>query len=955
LVLNGDLAGTYTDPNTGIVFAAFTNPMPEQKVLRDIPDLQLGQPSRMLEALSGISAVPRPCRQEIVNDFQDAVEGFMLPQGLLEMQVRSEASQREAREVFFTNREVEAGYNDTHWDGYIGTTFVLRPTYDTQTLRDNDETNTTVLPYRFNPDGNLAIPMYQDGTRWGGPMQPAVEVLAQDKAYGLPHINADFQIDNARQQFFDDSGFAGVEAYLSSNVGVTAQSPFDLTNLPRMASEKATRDSVVGANVVNVTTSPYDLTRLPQMASEKATRDSITGANLVNVTTSPYDLSRLPQMPGERATGDSIAGANVVNVVTSPFDLTRLPQMASERATGDSIAGANVVSMVASPFDLTRLPQMGSERATGDSIAGANVVSVVTSPFDLTRLPQMGSERATGDSIAGANVVSVVTSPFDLTRLPQMGSERATGDSMFIPAHAVPQLSNVPSSVTTPFSDSGYARDVTYSTQLRTQGTEGNVSLPFTQGEFSGDSSVAPGRNQVSMDGAASQPLVLRDSATAGDSRFVTEQLRQPYVPGTAQNLPGAGSTYGGDSRMASDMRFGYSAPSGQVTPMFTDQTNTSDSRASTMFRNLTLEDSRNLLPASSSFAGDSTVAPLRNTYVEAPLSAMPFVSTSTYAGDSTVATRQNGLQLQLANTGEGVPPLPVSYTYAGDATVHSRAMNVGGTETGGNLPGTYTMFAGDSTLQSQPTRPAAFSDEVGRSILPSYTSLGRGGERVSERASQVDVGASFNVPTAYGTDGNAGDSTLVQHFEKGARTVDNSALQSLQPAAPTYEGDSIVGAQRASVSQHDLTNGAALLPIMSDSSFTEKTSAPGRVSNSRTLFWTGQSIVQAEIPMYIQDPDKGDALHALDMYTSEERRFRNQNAAAQPAGAAEYRNVYESGGGWRKDEMDLWQGRSNGPSQHVITALLDNQLLHLAAASQEGRTCLWDASQTAYESDVGC
>lgn len=180
----GDVAGTFVDPNTGLTYVGYTDPMPEPVIMRERPVLKLGEPSRALEQLTGVSSVARPPRREVLADFSDALEGIQLPQQLLEMQIRSETANRNARDNFFANRESQAGYNDTHWDGYIGTTYVMRPVLDTQTLADNDQTNTVVAPWRPVASAPEKWQGVAYGTQWGGHMQPAVTVLGEDRVHG---------------------------------------------------------------------------------------------------------------------------------------------------------------------------------------------------------------------------------------------------------------------------------------------------------------------------------------------------------------------------------------------------------------------------------------------------------------------------------------------------------------------------------------------------------------------------------------------------------------------------------------------------------------------------------------------------------------------------------------------------------------------------------------------------
>jgi hypothetical protein len=215
----GDLAGYFTDPYTGVVYDGYTKSMPEPLVMREQPMIQLGQPSRMLEALTGVSAVARPPRREVMNDFSTILEGINIPQGLLNAEVQRETAQRAAPDLLMTNRESVAGFNDTHWDGYVGDTYVMRPVIDTQTVSDNDETNTVLAAFRARPD--LAASGFQlagadDPTRWGGSMQPGVTVLAQDRTWATGRGNRDDLVHlgehvGARHPTHYESGLGGIE------------------------------------------------------------------------------------------------------------------------------------------------------------------------------------------------------------------------------------------------------------------------------------------------------------------------------------------------------------------------------------------------------------------------------------------------------------------------------------------------------------------------------------------------------------------------------------------------------------------------------------------------------------------------------------------------------------------------------------------------------------------------
>lgn len=313
MVPPGDPAGTFTDPNTGIVYAAYTNQMPAPKLLRDNPVINLGEPNRMLEALTGVSPLVKPERQEIVNDFCDAMEGFQYPEALLNLAVQKETQQRNARDMFFTNRETEAGYNDTHWDGYIGTTYVMRPTYDTQTISDNNESNTVAIPIRQNPDANLAIPMFQDGTEYGGAMQPAVQILDKDKVSGNPHVHADYQVDNVQMNAYRDSVNAmDVETLNPRKAGFT---PLPWENMP-VTLPSVSDGNTVDRGTVTLAAVQNDAQRFAEgsrlqmnLQHERATLDS--GYTQHHITTPVLNMANLLAATDTKRARDAVASSYV--------------------------------------------------------------------------------------------------------------------------------------------------------------------------------------------------------------------------------------------------------------------------------------------------------------------------------------------------------------------------------------------------------------------------------------------------------------------------------------------------------------------------------------------------------------------------------------------------------------------------------------------------------------------
>ena len=283
-----DLAGTFVDPITGIAYAGFTDSMPEPKVMREPPTIKLGEPSRMLEALTGVPAYKRPMRQEVLNDFSDVLEGVQIPQGLLELQARDNAAKRVAADTFFTNNETENGFNDTHWDGFIGDTFVLRPVIDTQTLSDNSQTNTVVAPFRAMPDIYSSTFQINDGTQWGGPLQPSVTVLGRDKAtlpgrgsVDMPSLGQHVRLPGIPTQlpFSDDAPTTHANTPFVSQYGGGGAGTAASLAAVSMSSQDATRASVANQTV----DMPYALYTPPAaLATAGSSRDEAVSARPVS-------------------------------------------------------------------------------------------------------------------------------------------------------------------------------------------------------------------------------------------------------------------------------------------------------------------------------------------------------------------------------------------------------------------------------------------------------------------------------------------------------------------------------------------------------------------------------------------------------------------------------------------------------------------------------------------------
>jgi hypothetical protein len=179
----GDYAGTYMDPGTGQVFASYTDSMPDPILTRDEPTVQLGVANRTLELLTGVPSYPLPQPREHLSDWvQNMDASFVTPVSFINDGVRQRQMENVRSQTFFVNNEIETGYNDTHWDGYIGDVNALRLLPDTQTLMDNSQTNTTII---HNMPAPQVAASYQYATEGmalqaSGAMAPIMSILTEE-------------------------------------------------------------------------------------------------------------------------------------------------------------------------------------------------------------------------------------------------------------------------------------------------------------------------------------------------------------------------------------------------------------------------------------------------------------------------------------------------------------------------------------------------------------------------------------------------------------------------------------------------------------------------------------------------------------------------------------------------------------------------------------------------------
>ena len=266
----GDFAGTMTDPNTGTTYATYTQAMPLPIIPRG-GDMDYkaavrstaGTAALALEAMTGNSALTtRPCPQEMPRDWAEALEGAKVPTPLLQQAVNASVAASAARDTYFVNREVAKPLPDVHWEGYIGTTYVLRERADTQTVQDYDGGGTALLPDRPQaPDLTLVVPMAKDPTGLGGPLAPSRRLLAHDKTTqpGRP-VRDDVEDGRARLSTVDDRlGSARLPHTIRASAGRTTPAdsqghgPVPTTLLAPQNDRDSGRDAFMGAMAAKAT------------------------------------------------------------------------------------------------------------------------------------------------------------------------------------------------------------------------------------------------------------------------------------------------------------------------------------------------------------------------------------------------------------------------------------------------------------------------------------------------------------------------------------------------------------------------------------------------------------------------------------------------------------------------------------------------------------------------------
>ncbi len=594
----GDFAGIFTDPITGIQYDAFTQAMPDPKIMREQPVIALGQPSRALEQMTGVSSVPRPVKREMLADFQMAIEGSMtVPEGLLALQTRLEGSRREAASVYGTNREVPEGFNDTHWDGYIGDTFVMRPVIDTQTLSDNNETNTVLTGFMPAPDGNASGIGFVDGTHWGGPMQPGVTVLAEDRVWapGRPTLGSDIPWagggapnlpsisgfvprapENTNARF--DPGFIPAGAQLPAPPSVSERPGWDATQMQSH-----------GAGMMGMEPPPLPY-RLDLPAAQHSARDTTqSGQRPIASAPVPYQLALPTASDGAARDGSQTAfradAGGVPNMMSSgSYQQLSIP-LASDGAARDTTqvayrvdpgAGAMMPPHAAQwqglptasdgrAWDATQAaPRFTAGNMMQGAFSGSGSLAVGQASdagIRATNMSDMNGWAAlraqAGSDVIVTNGSGVVAVASDARAHQTPGQMYMVGQSHNGNMGAFMQMSGVPAPATASDALPRQARDVMASQSAGIMPTGNGMAVPAFNLATAVDGGSNAGRDArlvsggqlaqthaglpMGMDANAVRPITVTDNDRAVDAMFA---LSQQYLNAegfnTNHRLPGA-------------------------------------------------------------------------------------------------------------------------------------------------------------------------------------------------------------------------------------------------------------------------------------------------------------------------------------------------------------------------------------------------------------------------------
>jgi hypothetical protein len=342
----GDYAGTVTDPYSGQTYAAYTDAMQEPKVLNEVPVIKLGEPSRMLEAMTGTLSFPKPIPREHFVDAADVWEGLTLPQGYLDTAVEARIAQQAAGETYYVNNESVAGYNDTNWDGYIGDTFVLRPVIDTQTLQDNSQTNTVETGRMQAPQVNAAFQLGEGlGAHNGGYFQPIFNMLSEDKPSGPGRPKRDFDVSGFWS--LPSVNTAGFTHRLLDTVNTRAGDPLFSLNLGEAMPVGSDRNPVDRTQIVAVgqalqAQAPY--APLPT-ASDGLTLDanflSVGAARSNNLSESMKNGGRLAQVGDGGHLADAAVSQSAAPGTPNAGFVGYMPHAMAENNTADGELVAN--------------------------------------------------------------------------------------------------------------------------------------------------------------------------------------------------------------------------------------------------------------------------------------------------------------------------------------------------------------------------------------------------------------------------------------------------------------------------------------------------------------------------------------------------------------------------------------------------------------------------------------
>jgi hypothetical protein len=928
----------------------------------------------MLEMLTGVSKMYRPPRQEVLKGRAYVHESDTVPQAVLAMQAEAETKKRSMRELFFTNRETRTGYNDTHWDGYVGTTNVMRPVYNLQTIRENDESNTTEMTRLQNVDMSQAVPMYSAPSH----MKPAVSILAQDKARGAPRVQFQYDVDNINSHrigVVHDGGHGNVET-------VNSRSNFAV-DLPSWSADgHPIQDRVVDRTMyagmgMKLDASQYASATAPTaLHSERgAQRDSQFARFNGPQPQQQLDMASLMAVvtDSKHARDSQYIARQQGLYLHGGYGGVPMPMFAGDSGRDQHIAGWTqpMQMQVAAPGR----PSAFTDGRGTDSLMAPRAAAFQAGGDGGSAAPWVGSERYVHDSALGGATRTFQYQP-DGTRThagPVMNTGRWAGDGQLGDgARAFQYQSDGGGQGGFPTNSGRHVGDAQVGDIARAfqyqSDAGGHAGVPINSGRYASDAQVGDSARkfQYETNGGTVGPAVAAGGyvgdALLGDSarKFQYETNR-----GTVGPVVAAGG-YVGDAHLGDSARkFQYETNGRTVGPVVAAGGYVGDALLGDGARKFQYQPDASSgagVAASTAYANDAHLGDVARKFQYQPDvggGGAAAVASARYAGDARVGDTARAFQYQSG--GGGVAAAAVgSGHWMGDAQTgvlkqqwglptpvqHAAAPTTPNERWGGRdaQVGTVSHQQLQVSSVTQTSTPQTVMrhgyDAQLASLGPSMTVTGGDGgggtQQHSERyardshvstAPQQFTTAEFGQHAATGprgADTHGRDSQVGLGAVARVHTVSEPGRGTPSANARDSGRDSMMGA--ANTSMAGLEGRVALhraAPV-SDRPAVEKTSRPGFMSTNKTLFWTGQAIADTQMHAYTPPPLK--KTDTVNVYAERDRIYRNKQAKS----ATETRPAYKSTGGRRMDENpanQLSRSAFNMPSRGLMEALLENQL----------------------------